>query len=343
MESNEIGILRAKIESTYGTDPTTANSANLIAVVRDSISWRAAAEPVQRKFLNGGVAPNIGFNTMPTAEVTFSVELRGNRRNGGTQLDISNGTSTQALEIDPLLRACGLAATYTAAGTPGSEGSSAGTRDGFVTYNHSFAADSEGASVTIDWLSADKLHKLTGCKGTFRLRAAAGKPATIDFTFRGKWATPADSNISLSGASWLDTLPPLFQGSSITIGSYSPVLSDIEFDLGNELVRRDDASSTYGVRGYLIADTMPKARLNPEAVTEATNTFWADWLNSTSRLVTIPIGSTGGNTFQLTYTGEYKDVNYTNRNKFRHHDCQIDVVKPELDTTDATWFGLKFS
>jgi hypothetical protein len=342
MESNEIGLLLAKVEGTYGTDPTPTNASNLLPVLRDSIAFRLVSEPIGRKFLTGGIAPNIGFNTVPTGELSFTYELRGNLRNGTTQLDITNGTSTQALEIDNLLKSCGMSPTYTAAGTPGSEGSSAGSRDGFVIYSPSFSSSDEGTSMTFYWQTANKRHKLTGAKGTVRLSAEAGKVPMLSFTFRGLYVAPADSDLSTSSAAWFDLLPPLFQGSSITIGSYEPVLTSMEFDLGNEIVRRDSAVATNGVKGFLIADVMPKARLNPEAVTEATNPFWSNWINSTPKLITIPFGATAGNKITLSYTGEYKDVNYTNRNKFRHHDIQIDVVKPELDTTDATWVSLKF-
>lgn len=346
MESSEIGLLLVEVESTYGTDPTPTNAANFIPVLRDSVNFRILAEPVGRKFLTGGIAANKGFNTLPTCELTFRYELRGNLRNGGTELDISNGTDTQKIEIDMLLRASGLAATYTAAGTPGSEGSSAGSRDGYVTYSSSFASDAEGTSVTAYWISKTKVHKLTGGKVTFKVMAGAGKPASIEFTIRGKYTTPADNTLSTSGLDPLETLPPLWQGNTTTItkasGTHSPILTSFEFDLANEIVRRDSAAATYGVHGFLIADCNPRARLNPEAVTEATNPFWGDWLNSDVRTVTVPIGTAAGNTCTLTFSGEYKDVNYTAVNKFRHHDCQIDVVKPNLDSTDATWFSIKF-
>ena len=99
MEIKEIGALTVKAEATYGTDPVPTIAANLIPTLRNSFAYKVSSTPVERAILDGSLDRLAGFNILPNVELSFTYECRGNLRNGGTQLDITNGTSTQALEI----------------------------------------------------------------------------------------------------------------------------------------------------------------------------------------------------------------------------------------------------
>jgi len=341
MEITEIGLLTIKAESTYGTDPTPTLGANIIPTVRDSVTYEVSTDRIERSALDGSLERLAGFNVLPRVTMRFRYELRGNRRNGTTQLDITNGTSTQALEIHPLLAAADLAATYTAAGTPGSEGSSAGSRDGYVTYKPTTQA-TVGSSVTCYFYTRLKLHKLIGGKVDFRFIMEAGRVAYIEFTVTGKYVAVADNTFSTSGAAYLDVKPPTFDGATLTIASYTPVISSLEFGIGNQIALRPDATATYGHSGFVITDRMPKGRFNPESIAEADHPFWADMIGSTTRALVCLIGSSAGNKMQATLNIEFTAVNYQNRDKTRVHDAQFDIVRSLLGDTIGNQFQLKF-
>jgi hypothetical protein len=419
MERTNIGLLLAKIESSYGGEvyPT---GANVIAVTREGVNWAPQIERATRSILDGSQERITGHNTMPTVTLSFRVELRGNRTNGGTDTDITSGDVAQALTIDPLLRACDLLATYTAESTNGA-------RDGYVTYTPTIPA-AEGSSVTFHWYSGGKLHRVIGAKGTVKGVLEAGKMAYLDFEFRGLIDYVVDaaipdgsysylSAVTLSGGgsgyqignvltlaggtgtaatvlvtathpatdavtavrvlsvgkytvapsspnaatggggtsvsltvtfqtmtapSWLNTKPPLFSSAASTIGSYSPVFSRLEFDLGNNLIRRDDANSVRGIKGFAMSDRMPKASINPESVAEASNPIWADLIDSVHRTISAVLGTDSGNRIALTLKGSPENVAYGDSSGNRITSISYDLCREELDDAANEILQLKF-
>jgi len=86
----KIGLLLAKAESTYNTDPTPTAAANAIAVVRGQVGFEPQSDAVVREILDGGLSTIPGDNALPRVKLTFTVELVGNRVDG-TQADIAVG------------------------------------------------------------------------------------------------------------------------------------------------------------------------------------------------------------------------------------------------------------
>ena len=340
MEPSNIGLILVKAETTYLTDPTPTIAANALPVLADP-TFEVSTTRVSRKILDGTLDRVPGFNVLPNVTLKFRYELRGNLRNGTTQLDITNGTSTQAVEIHALLAAANLTATYTAAGTPGSEGSSAGSRDGYVTYKPARQV-TQGSSVTVYWYSALKLHKLLGGKVTFTISAEAGKPAYIDFTVRGKYVAVADATFSTTGWAPLTIKPPQFILTTGTMASYTPVFSRLSLDLGNEIAMREDALQTDGVAGFIIGDRMSKGEVNPDSVAEATHPWWADWIASTVKALTLIWGGTAGNKLSLVLSTEQTAVKYADANRARIQSVNFDLVKTALDATEGSDLALKF-
>lgn len=353
MEILEIGLLLVKAESAYNTDPTPTNASNAIPVEGKAATFEAESDDVERMILDGTADKLRGYNVLPRATLRFRYALRGNLRNGGTQLDISNGTSTQAIEIHPLLAAANMFATYTAAGTPGSEGSSAGSRDGYVTYTPiSFAT--EGPSVTCYFQTQVKRHKMTGCKVDASLVFEAGRMAYIDFTLRGNYVAIADNAISLTSLAWSNTMPPLWidnTGQTVTtspltvtgsIGAVNPVASSFNFAMGNQLIMRPSAVNTEGVKGFIIAGYNATGSFNPESVTEATNALWADWRSALVVPVVAHIGNAKGNYCTLTVNAEYKSVNYADADRRRIHQVTFKAVKSTIGAAEGNPFSLKF-
>lgn len=420
MQRTAFGLLLAKIESSYGTDPVPTGGSNVIAITRQGVTFSPNFEHLTRMILDGTISKVSGVNAMPSVSLSFRVELRGNYTTGGTDTDITSGDAAQKIEIDALLRACDLAATYTAETTNGA-------RDGFVTYKPTVPSD-EGASVTFYYFTGEKLHIITGAKGNVKGLMEAGKFGFLDFEFQGVYqdardaALPASGNylatatinaagsgyavgnvLSVAGgtstttatirvlevtpagaivrakvqqvglysvnptltgnavtggagsgatfnltvnaqtaAVFLNTKPPVFQNSGSTVDSYSPVFSRIEFDLGNQLQRRDDANATRGVRGFMVTNRDSKLSIDPESTTEATNPVLTDLEEAQTRTITAKVGTLGGNKFQGTFTAVSQAAGYGDRSGIRTHPIDYSIERATLSASAGDEFQLKF-
>ena len=129
---------------------------------------------------------------------------------------------------------------------------------------------------------------LKGCAGTFVIRLTNAMRAKLEFTFNGVWVAPAD--VAILEPTWPTLMPLRFKGSAFTLteGSdvWTPKISEVSIDIGNELVMREDANESTGYVHAMIVDRKITGSMNPEAVLVATETPYADWLYT--------VGSTAG-------------------------------------------------
>jgi len=333
MERSNIGLLLAGSETTYATDPTLSAAANIIACTRKGVAFAPKFTRISREILDGSYGQVSGYNTMGIADLSFDVELRGNRTDGSAA-DISAGAIGHLIEIDPLLLACDLAATYTPEST-------SGARDGKVIYNPAIPSD-QGKSVTFYWYSGSKLHKIVGAKGTFKLSLNAGKIPVFSFKFQGLYVAVTDASIPGS-QTWLNTKPPVFQSSTSVIDAYAPTFTKLDFDLGNTITQRDDGTAANGIKGFLITDRKSSLTIDPESVTEATKPLWANLAASTSATVSATVGSQAGNEAKLTCTGEPVDVSYSDDKGLRRQPIKFEINRPTIGTTPGSEIALQFN
>jgi hypothetical protein len=166
MELSKIGLLLAKAESTYGTDPTPDSTNNVIATTRGEVTLDDMGEQIVRDILDGGFSRVPSWMTKLALGIKFRTELRGNRTTGAVA-DISAGAIANKVSIDPLLLACDMAATYTAE-------SGVGNRDGCVIYKPTIPS-AQGSSVAFYLYTQSKLYKLLGGKGDFSIGLRGGQ------------------------------------------------------------------------------------------------------------------------------------------------------------------------
>jgi hypothetical protein len=332
MERTKVGLLLAKRETTYGVDAAPVATANAIAVIRNQVTFSPEFDPVRREILDGGFGRVAGENVLPRVKLSFSVELRGNRTNGSAA-DISSGNIANLVELDPLLQACDLNPTYTAE-------TSGGARDGNVTYRPRIPTD-EGIGCTFYFYSEKKLHKVLGAKGNVKGVFEAGKFPVLNFEFMGLYVAITDAGLP-SPITWLDTKPPLFVNSGSTIDAYNPVFKKFEFDLGNQIHRRDDANAGDGVRGFIVTGRESTASINPESVTEAIHPVWADLKSGKVKTLTAKAGNQSGNRIDVITTVQKRQVGYEDDNNTRLTNWQVDIVRSALSGGLGTEFQLKF-
>lgn len=153
-------------------------------------------------------------------------------------------------------------------------------------------------SVTLYAYFGGKLYKSLGVVGTFEVVLEAGEPGLINWDLFGLFKIPTDVGI-VSGTNYESKMPPIVESSKFLMGTYAGIVQAINIAMNNEVAQRLNVNASWGVEGYVITDRAVGGSLNPEEVTEATNTFWADWRDGNSKVLTVTVGRTGGNKYSV--------------------------------------------
>ena len=233
----------AKIEATYGTDPTPTGSANAVQL-RNLEIQPAESEVLSRELIRSylGNSPQLIANTRVV--VSFEVEYS------------ASGTAGTAPKYDPILRACGMNPTTVA-----------NTSVTYVPRSTGFE------SCTIHYDTDGLRHIVTGCRGTFTISLNANQIPIFNFTLTGQYNAPTDTESpTLTFSNQAD--PEIFNDTNTTAFTlYSATnlaLQSAEIDLGNEVIYREQVNSTKEIQ---ITDRAATANFVIEAPTLATKDF----------------------------------------------------------------------
>src|SRR5512139_1458010 len=159
-------VLLAKLEPTYGSDPTPTGAANAI-LVSDVTITPLNANNVNRDLIRGYFGGSSQLVGTANVEVQFTVELAG------------SGTATTPPAWGPLLEACGFSKTVQTASvdyTP------------ISTFGASTAA-------TLYYYLDGVLHEVNGARGTFTMDMIVGERPVMRFRFLGKYVAPIATKI----------------------------------------------------------------------------------------------------------------------------------------------------
>jgi hypothetical protein len=257
----------AKLETTYGTDPTPTGSANAILVRNLSIT-PLNAENVSRDL----VRPYLGASEQLIASayvgVEFEVEMAG------------SGTAGTAPAYGPLLQACGMTETD-------------GASD--VTYTPKSASF---ASVTMYYNVDGVLHKVTGARGNVELVINARQIPVFKFTFTGLYNAPSDA--SAPSVTYTAFQTPVAANSDNTtdfeLFSFGAALESLNINFNNAIQYR----SLIGAEDVLMTDRQMSGQVVFEAPTITAKDFFSLALGSTLGNLDIIHGTTAGNMVQIT-------------------------------------------
>ncbi len=203
-------VLLAKIESSYGTDPSPTGGANAILATNVTLSpmeGEDVSRDLEFPYLGAQGSIPAGLRYV----LSFSTELVG------------SGSAGVAPAWGPLARGCGLAETIEA--------------DTSVAYTP--ISDAMESLTFHFWIGATK-HVLKGARGTAEVQVNAQAIPRIRWTFTGLWAAPAEASPAtptLTGfkkpvvASKANT--PLF-----TVNGVSLVLRNFTLNLGCDVQPR---------------------------------------------------------------------------------------------------------
>lgn len=278
-------VILAKTETTYGTDPTPTALADAMLVQAGS-SLSVNATETERDAVRATMSPLGHIVSGKTVNLSISWECRG------------SGTAGTAPEVDALLTACGLNAATVA--------------DTSVTYTPDSDAANHDAC-TIYWYEDGLMHKALGCRGTASISMPVNGVPTISFEMQGLYADPAD--VSLPSPTLSSVVPPVCVGAGMTIGSYTPIATSFELQIGNSVETRNDINAADGVAGFMITDRKPTGSIDPEAALLATLDPWTAWKNGTTAAISGAAGGTAGNIMTLSVSAaQYTTPSYGDRN-----------------------------
>lgn len=300
-------VLLAKIETTYGTDPTPVEGTNAILFSGLQIVPFEKLRMFNRPAVRASLAAMQHIFGGALGACRFSVELKG------------SGAAGTAPEYGPLLRACGLGQTISASTS--------------VTY----APVSTGhESVTLYGFEFGRVrHIFIGCRGNATLRYTVGEPATIEFEFIGKRGTVTDQTQPTPVVSTI--VPQAVKGMAATIGGVSGlIISDFELNLNNQLECPGNLNDSMGYGNVTIVSRDVSLSLLKHAELVATINPYADLAAGTARaFASGALGATAGNIINLAAAQmHYRDVAPGDGESFRNRRLTFGCHESSTADTD---------
>lgn len=228
------------------------------------------------------------------ATISFATDIKG------------SGTAGTAPAVGRFLRACANAATNTPA-----------TSDVYQTDDTA----QECLNIAVNEPAGDGTYRsfrLGGAKGNCVISApAGGGPLRATFTFMGKWfgtgaagvTDPTAGIVDGSGyatgdSAWETTLPPTLLGGTFTLPDSAsaaiPCISEVEIDMGNQVVVLPCATDATGYRNADIVAKNGTLRVTALASLAATFNPYKTWIAGTNVALNLVAGATAGNIVTIT-------------------------------------------
>lgn len=276
-------VILAKIETTYGTDPTPTGAANAILVRNLNVSPQSS-QLVGRDVIRPYLGNFEQLMASTHVELDFEVEAAG------------AGAAGTVPAYGCLLRACGMSETV-----------SAGVKVDYKPVSAAFE------SVTLYFNVDGVLHKITGARGDVELSINSSQIPVFKFKFIGIYNSPTDTVLPVVSYSTQQT--PLVANStntpSFSFFAVSPILQELSFQLGNQVDYRTLIGSQY----VQLTDRKVAGQLTFEANTIAAKDWFAAALASSLGSLSITHGTTAGNKVVLTSaTVDLLQPSYTDGN-----------------------------
>ena len=264
-------FLIAKIESTYGTDPSPVGGSDAVQVSSleitpiESDNVQAAAF---QGFLGNSTRSTLVANKR--VSVTFDVELAG------------SGTAGTAPAFGPLLKSCGLSETI-----------SAGVSVTYAPVSSSFS------SATIYCFYDGTQHKITGARGSVSFNMAAGQFGVMSFNFIGIYNAPDGTALSGSFTVANQAAALEVNDTNVTTATFHGVssvrLESFDLALNNELLYKETASN----KEVIITNRAAGGTAVIEAPAIGTTDFFAKAVAVATGASSFVLGGTSGNIVTL--------------------------------------------
>lgn len=257
-------VLWAKIEGTYGTDPTPTSAQSIITtgLSIQPYAGNTVSIDIDEPTLGGSQQ----INTGPNVTVTFGVYLS------------SSGAAGTAPYWGPLLRACGFSETISAATS--------------VTYD---PVSTGFESVTLYFNVDGQRQVITGARGDFTISMGRGQIPMINFTFTGLYAKPTAAAMALDKTAFVSPLPVTKVNTpTFTLQGYAALAENFSYSQNNNIVYRN----VIGGESVLLTNRAPTGQFLIEAPAIGTKDFFAaveSHAGITTGAFQIIHGTTAGN------------------------------------------------
>ena len=269
-------VILAKIETTYGTDPTPTGPANAI-LVRNLDVKPLDADLVSRDIIRNYLGSSEQLIAAKHATATFEVELQG------------AGAAGTAPAYGPLLRACGMSETVTAS-----------VKVDYKPISSTFE------SVTIYFQPQDAtsatspLHKMTGARGSVEFALNSKSLPVMKFTFTGLYVAVADATNLVGTYTAFKTPNAVNKDNTPTFSffGYSAIMSEFNVALNNDVVYRN----LVGSESVIITDRKAGGSTTFEAPLIATKDFFSTALGTALGSLQITHGATAGSIVDISAT-----------------------------------------
>ena len=247
-------VLLAKIETTYGTDPTPTTASD--AIIAIDLDFKETAPPGERPIRKEALSREQFFLGERFAEITFKAEILG------------SGSVALPPRVGALIRACSMTETI-----------SSGVN---VEYTPSASTDTQ-ESVTFYLYRGGRVHEINGAVGTIKGVCEAGNLAMLEFSFMGLYNDPTLAGIPTDAV--YDTTTGICKNGTVSYNSRTTLISNtMSFDLQNTVAKRPSLSATDAIAGFHITDRNPIASFNPELTIETSYDFRGDAFTNTREL-----------------------------------------------------------
>lgn len=190
------------------------------------------------------------------------------------------------------------------------------------------APGSNVKTVTIGVYHRGGMKQIYGAVGNVVITWGGGGPIKLDWTFKGVWGGVSDTTMPDTGE---PSLPMKAKAVPITLDAYSPCVSQMTLDLGNEMVARPCIGNAAGIHSWIITNRKPTGTIDPESKLVATEATYANWQNSVERAMTIVCQNT---TDEITFAAPRFQV--TNAQEGDRGGLMIDTLNYQLNRTGTT-------
>lgn len=142
-------------------------------------------------------------------------------------------------------------------------------------------------TLTIEVYEDGKMKQLRGAAGNAVFRNGAGGRILIDFTFSGIWQPPTD--VALPTPTFTAIIPMRSNAAAgaFTLDSNAIKIGTWSFDLGNNVVLRQDVGSQGGAIHALVTDRAPVWSMDCEDDKVAGYDFYGKWLAGTTAALSL--------------------------------------------------------
>jgi len=193
-----------------------------------------------------------------------------------TELRAVSGAATAAIDagLAILLQACGFGLT---AGPPNvfAPVSSVAAMKTITIGMHEGGGDNPNSMYK----------QLHGCMGNVRISGEFGKPVFFEFDFSGVWNPP--TTVAVPTATINTQLPIRAAAVTFTIGSYNPLISTFNLDMGNKITPVEDIQKAQGVTFYVITGRDPVITMDALAELIAYYDAYGLWLVGTEAALSM--------------------------------------------------------